>query len=1459
MSNQICGCGNVFMADAEFCRKCGSKREDRNEAEAAGPPGVQSLGSMELVHAFGIYPAAIRDAVISLGDDAVLFVVGRHLAVWDHARKKLEFLQRQQENAVVTAAAKSSNGRLLAVAEQQGSCDSNSRDGHVRISIISLPSGDTKESTKKVLQPANKRSRIVDLAFTQDGKHLVSISGMPETTITYWKWEASKVVSTHDLQRPINRLQVNPTNNLQLSLSGPSYMRLWDLNQNDYQLRENASVFPLKKEKEADIVDHCWVGEEGFLCAATRDGHVHLFEENEPRQDIDVREIIEKDESTGPKALEREQAKLLANMMGGGGPTAAAEPPPVCLVSVAPWGRGFVVGGDQGYLGVFKVDSKAQSEPFGTFRIPGEDSHLWSMSASAEDTHLTILSFTEQDAESDPAKTGGVPKGYKSGSGSQTVSRTGTAGGNRSRGRDDPPLPEPVEDDKEKCWSLCTFPVSQADLATTGQMEIFTPVVPMGVHHGAITSMATCDMRRVIATCGTDMRLKIWNYPSENMFGQASCYTSEMSVKVSTYEKPRRMAMHPFGFQVAVVLDDMLRIYHLTTQQATRTLFDLPLKHPGDVAYSNSGSLLAVTSNNDVICIDPWKGLLVRNFSGSGGHLSIVNQVRFSQDDKLLLSCSASPSGAIYGWNMDSEDKARTFEHVSKGTDYASFDYDFRRKMACAIARVDGSPGGGIRMIKKDLSAQHVELLSDPNGPVYTAVALACPLKLMFAGMQNGAIRTFAWPIWEGGLENNPYTEIGLHAHPITSLALSGNAQLLFSGCKGGAMMTCEVKTGRMEDSAPCRIGGGIMDSRFSKFRNFEDGTSKRKSNREEERKAEDIQKKLTEAKGSMAHNVASLDDMVMLPRNYFTELLAEIKQLEEQMASLRHESDYALEQKDIEIQEKLEQLKQERKHERQQHDEKYDSLFTQHKRALERHKDEVDKANGDFEGRARSQQDHFEGNIGKERDVQDRLLHELHSLKEQQAKRVEAIEEKNAKQLKELRDSNESALREWRTEYDKVCSLLKSDGVKFEEALRQQETEYEDQISEILELKRSVLQVESEKSTTALKDGVSMKQTITMLQGTINEIKNKLEDSESKRKDKEKELEASKEMFANVQEQLREEKRALKVKGESLAKIREQMKHLESFRFVLFHKVKQMEKERDPLAEQVSSLKNSVSEMYSEFVREFRHKQKLDQQLNDKTNLSVSLQQENVMVNRQLIQLKKDARKMLNEVEKILHAETNKEFEQMPKRLKDILDKHQNMKQWSLPEDEESKDPLPGDSATKEQMMMAEMVVQRDLLFRKNQIATASSNSIKRECGTDLRRLTSENAALINEMNMLRTENRSLLRSCKEQEANIIALQAKEMMRGREARQEASGGGGVNHAESAPDLQHLGSGNADRAGNPGRQGSIRGAHGPSGAMGGAVASETPYMRRKVVDQQETQRRQRQKGQNQLPPVQGPA
>ncbi|CAE7884591.1 Cfap57 [Symbiodinium microadriaticum] len=350
-------------------------------------------------------------------------------------------------------------------------------------------------------------------------------------------------------------------------------------------------------------------------------------------------------------------------------------------------------------------------------------------------------------------------------------------------------------------------------------------------------------------------------------------------------------------------------------------------------------------------------------------------------------------------------------------------------------------------------------------------------------------------------------------------------------------------------------------------------------------------------------------------------------------------------------------------------------------------------------------------------------------------------MQKAHEEQLVELRAAQENALREWRVEYDKVCNLLKSDGLKFEEALRQQESEYENQIVEILERERKALQDESEKATTALKDGVSMKQTIGMLQNQVKAKDAELIEAAQQQEELRKKLQASQEMVDKVRAQLKERERSLKVKDESLNKLREQMKHLESFRFVLFHKVRALEEERDPLEEQVNSLKTSVREMYNEFVREFRQKQKLDQALSDKVMRSSSLQQENVELRAQLIQLKKDGRRLIQEVETVLHPETTEDYTQMPKRLQAVLERHQKLLAWKHTE-EKTEDVGEGELA-KSKVLVEEMVIQRDLLFRKKEIATAAAAQTKRECEQDVRKLTSENAQLIVEMNTLRSENR--------------------------------------------------------------------------------------------------------------------
>jgi len=1357
---------------------------------------------LRLAHAFGVYPSPIRDAVISLNEESFAFCVGRHITLCHQSRQRLSFFGRDARHRTITAMTKSLNGKLMAVGERVGSDDGSTHAAQISVLNIPKETGEKAESmdkdeTLKVLHPTNKRLDIVDLAFTADGKNLVSLSSMPDATLSFWRWGAEKLMSSHDMQMPVNRVLGNPGNVAQFSVGGLSYLRLWDYNPNDHGLNENPSLFPLKQEKSMKVADHCWVLAT-FLCAATEDGRVVIFEDGAQREEVDVRAQIEKDESTGAKAAEKEQVMQLAKLRGEGPPM--METPPVRLTTITAWFQGFVVGGDQGYLGVFRVDSKAQVESVGTFRMPGEKAIMWNLSTSTEESSLVILSYEEHETES--LSTDTRSRG-NSASRQSTVSRASSAAAARPK----PPCAK---------WSLHTFPMAQADLAGTGQLEVFAPVFRFGTHHGLVTAMKSAFSRHLIASVAEDKTLKLWNYPTEEQEAQMG-FTPELSLQVSPYECATSVAVHPMGFQVAVILEDILRIFHLTPAQASRTQFDLALKNPGSVAYSNSGSMLAVSSDNDVALIDPWRAVVLHLFSGrGGGHVSVVNQVLFSEGDRMLLSSGLAPHGAIYGWDLTTAGRERCFEHVNKHASYTDLHFDSRQQLAVGCLQPEGHLS-----VMGHLSSPHFEIHADNKRNLYTSCCLAAAVGLLLAGTRQGSVRIFRWP-YEAGAAF--LTEISLHAHSITALTLSFDARYLFSGCEGGSVICCEVAQSTLDAQGVAqKVSAMELDQKIVRVRHG--GLEKPAANqaqREDEKKARDLQQKLWESVRAISATTASLDDLMLIPKSYLTDVLNEIRELEDRMQFLKHESDHVLEQKESDLQEKLLTIQMERKQERAMADEKYDNLFVQLKQTSERHHQDMQEANTNFDSRHKKMQDQFEGTISKEYEKNSKLLDELQSLRdefdEDKSKMLRAHEE----QLLQLRSAQEQALRDWRTEYDKVCNLLKSDGLKFEEALRQQEFEYEHQIVEIQERERKALQDESEKSTTALKDGVSMKQTIGMLQNQVKAKEAELAEAAERQEDLRKKLQASQEMVEKVRAQLRERERSLKVKDESLNKLREQMKHLESFRFVLFHKVRALEEERDPLEEQVNSLKTSVREMYNEFVREFRQKQKLDQALSDKSMRSSSLQQENVELRAQLVQLKKDGRRLIQQAEQVLHPDTTEEYTQIAKKLQSVLEKHQKLLAWK-PSDE----PEENRSATEEangKALIEEMAIQRDLLFRKKEIATAAAEQTKRECTQDVRKLTSENAQLIAEMNTLRSENRSYQRSCREMEANIMALRAKTGMRG-----------GL-QAASAPDL-----------------GQAKNRVPPNGRP--LASSETPYVRRKVVDQQEKYRRQQVKGTHQLPPI----
>lgn len=112
-----------------------------------------------------------------------------------------------------------------------------------------------------------------------------------------------------------------------------------------------------------------------------------------------------------------------------------------------------------------------------------------------------------------------------------------------------------------------------------------------------------------------------------------------------------------------------------------------------------------------------------------------------------------------------------------------------------------------------------------------------------------------------------------------------------------------------------------------------------------------------------------------------------------------------------------------------------------------------------------------------------------------------------------------------------------------------------------------------------------------------------------------------------------------IKGKEEHLQKTRENQKHLESFRFVLFNKVQVLEDEKGPLEDQALSLQESIKDLYAEFVSEFQQKQQLDLKLADRSTKVSMLANENQDLRSRRSLLAKDMQNLFSAFQEIVNS----------------------------------------------------------------------------------------------------------------------------------------------------------------------------------------------------------------------------
>lgn len=109
---------------------------------------------------------------------------------------------------------------------------------------------------------------------------------------------------------------------------------------------------------------------------------------------------------------------------------------------------------------------------------------------------------------------------------------------------------------------------------------------------GGITGMDTCVRKPLVATCGVDRTVRVWNIVEQRLD------TWKMF-----QEEPCSLAMHPSGLHIVVGFVDKLRVMNLSMDDM-RTCRDIPIKQCREVKFSNGGSMIAAANGNVVTVFD---------------------------------------------------------------------------------------------------------------------------------------------------------------------------------------------------------------------------------------------------------------------------------------------------------------------------------------------------------------------------------------------------------------------------------------------------------------------------------------------------------------------------------------------------------------------------------------------------------------------------------------------------------------------------------------------------------------------------------------------------------------------------------------------------------------------------------------------------------------------------------------
>eukprot|EP00094_Tigriopus_californicus_P008583 TCALIF_08273-PA protein Name:"Similar to WDR65 WD repeat-containing protein 65 (Homo sapiens)" AED:0.08 eAED:0.08 QI:0/0.28/0.12/0.75/0.42/0.37/8/0/1160 len=247
--------------------------------------------------------------------------------------------------------------------------------------------------------------------------------------------------------------------------------------------------------------------------------------------------------------------------------------------------------------------------------------------------------------------------------------------------------------------------------------------------------------------------------------------TLEMELSREFEETVESVALHPTGLQILAGFADRLRLMNLLIDDIDPYM-EFNIKSASVCKFSRGGHLLSATSDRDIVV---YSTIHFGQMALLKGHSDQITAMCWSFDDRTLVSCAND--GSIYEWDISNHGQ-RVQESVIKTCSYNDVTLDAAEEEKLVTYAV-----GSDKTIKEICQSGLLREI-DLHTLTLSSVALSFDRRMLFSGSTDGRVQAFKFPLTLPGT----WEECDLHGDAVTQIRLSHDNRRLITAGRDGSL-----------------------------------------------------------------------------------------------------------------------------------------------------------------------------------------------------------------------------------------------------------------------------------------------------------------------------------------------------------------------------------------------------------------------------------------------------------------------------------------------------------------------------------------------------------------------------------------------------------------------------------------------------------------------------------------------